>query len=137
MSGASSAAAAVRAAPVEGHRASAAVALLASTSTLLCCALPALLVSIGAGATLVSIVGVLPQLVWLSEHKAALFAVSGVLLAAAGALQWRARSLPCPVDPALARACASARRTSAGVWFASLAIFLIGVLFAFVLPLLA
>jgi hypothetical protein len=122
------------AAPLEGHRSSATLALLASTSTLLCCALPALLVSLGAGATLVALTGAVPQLVWLSQHKTALFVVSGLMLAAAGALQWRARSLPCPVDPGLARACSRARRTSVRVWWASVAVYATGAAFAFVLP---
>jgi hypothetical protein len=121
-------------APIEGHRSSAALALLASASTLVCCALPALLVTLGAGATLVALTGAVPQLVWLSERKDALFAVSGVLLVAAGALQWRARSLPCPVDPARARACTRARRGSRRAWIASVATYLLGATFAYVLP---
>jgi len=123
-------------APVEGHRPAAALALLASASTLVCCALPALLVSIGAGATLVALVGAVPQLVWLSEHKLALFAASGAMLAGAGLLQWRARSLPCPIEPALARACTRTRRSSLRVWLASVAIYAVGATFAFALPLL-
>ena len=120
--------------PFEGHRSSATIALLASASTLLCCALPALLVSVGAGATLVALTGALPQLVWLSERKDALFAIAGALLVAAGALQWRARALPCPVDPARARGCARARRVSALTWAASVATFGLGAVFAYVLP---
>ena len=44
--------------------------LLASTATLVCCVLPAVLVSLGAGAVLAGLVSSFPQLVWLSEHKA-------------------------------------------------------------------
>jgi hypothetical protein len=120
--------------PIEGHRTPAALALLASASTLVCCALPALLVSIGAGTTLVALTGAVPQLVWLSEHKDVLFAVSAVLLLAAGAAQWRARSLPCPVDATLARACTRARRTSVLTWAASVATWVVGATFAYVLP---
>ena len=120
--------------PTEGHLPAATLSLLASASTLLCCALPALLVSIGAGATLVALTGAVPQLIWLSAHKDPLFVVSGLMLAAAGALQWRARSLPCPIDPIRAGACTRARRISLRVWVASVAIFMIGVAFAFVLP---
>lgn len=129
--------AAARAAVPEGHRSSATIALFASASTLLCCALPALLVSVGAGATLASLVGAVPQLVWLSEHKVALFAGSAATLALAGALQWRARSLPCPIDPARAAACTRARRLSLRIWWASAAVWAVGALFAFVLPVLA
>ena len=124
----------VEAAPFEGHRPAAAIALLASASTLLCCAVPALLVSVGAGASLVALTGAVPQLVWMSERKDVLFAIAAVLLLAAGALQWRARALPCPVDPAAARACARARRVSAVTWVASVATFVLGATVAYVLP---
>jgi hypothetical protein len=107
--------------------------LLASTATLVCCVLPAVLVSLGAGAVLVGLVSTFPQLVWLSEHKAGVFAVAGALLAASGVLIWRARSLPCPVEPAAARSCARLRRISAVLYGVSLAAFATGALFAFVL----
>jgi len=45
------------------------LSLFTSLSTLLCCALPALLVTIGAGAALASIVHVTPWLVYLSKYK--------------------------------------------------------------------
>ena len=108
--------------------------LLASTATLLCCVLPAALVSIGAGAVLVGLVSSFPQLVWLSEHKAGVFLVAGVLLAASGVMIWRARRLPCPVEPAAARACNRLRRVSAVLYGVSLVSFAAGALFAFVLP---
>jgi hypothetical protein len=107
--------------------------LLASTATLLCCVLPAVLVSLGAGAVLVGLVSSFPQLVWLSEHKVAVFAVAGALLAASGVLIWRARSLPCPADPLAARSCLRLRRISAVLYGISLVSFAAGTLFAFVL----
>jgi hypothetical protein len=58
------------------------------------------------------------------------------MLVAAGALQWRARSLPCPIDPVRAGACARARRTSLRVWGASVTLYMVGIAFAFVLPVL-
>lgn len=111
------------------------ISLLASSGTLLCCALPALLVMLGAGATLASLVAHVPQLVWLSEHKESVFAAATLMLAMAGYIQWRARSLPCPADPALAAACMRTRRTSLVVYCVSLVIFLTGGFFAFVAPL--
>lgn len=108
--------------------------LLASTATLLCCVLPAVMVAVGAGAALVGLVSAFPQLVWLSEHKLLLFAVAGVLLAGSGALLWRARRLPCPIDPAAARSCTRLRRISAVLYLISLVAYLVGALFAFVLP---
>jgi len=108
--------------------------LLASTATLVCCVLPAVLVSLGAGAVLVGLVSAIPQLVWLSEHKAAVFLFAGVLLAASGVMIWRARSLPCPADPVAARTCTRLRKVSAWLYGVSLASFLAGFVFAFILP---
>ena len=102
--------------------------LATSASTLLCCALPAL----GAGAVLASVVSAVPQLVWVSEHKNEVFVIAGVMLATAGAMQWRARSSPCPIDPALAQTCTRSRKISLMVYLFSVAIFLIGGFFAFV-----
>ena len=109
-------------------------ALLASSGTLVCCALPAVLVAAGAGAALSSLVSALPQLVWLSENKEPLFAVAALLLAASGALQWRNRTAPCPLDPALRAACLKTRHVSRQIYLVSLFVFCIGGLFAFVLP---
>ena len=43
--------------------------LFASTSTLICCALPAIFVAIGAGATFASLVSSFPFLITLSKYK--------------------------------------------------------------------
>lgn len=112
----------------------AALSLLASGSTLLCCALPALLVAVGAGAVLAGLVSAAPWLVWLSAHKALTFGVAAALLIAAGGLLWQARRLPCPADARLAAACARLRRLSWAVYGLSLALYLVGLLFAFLLP---
>jgi hypothetical protein len=110
-------------------------ALLTSTATLFCCVLPAVLVSLGAGATLVGLVSAFPQLVWLSTHKVAVFGIAAGLLLLSGALLWRARSLPCPVDSMLARSCMRLRRISAVVYCIATLAFVAGTVFAFVLPL--
>jgi hypothetical protein len=110
------------------------VALFASSGTLVCCALPALLVALGAGAALSTLVSVVPGLVWLSEYKGLVFGVAGVLLALSGVLQWQNRFAPCPVDPALRQACLRTRKTSARVYGASLLLYAVGGWFAFVQP---
>jgi len=109
-------------------------ALLASSATLVCCVLPAVLVAIGAGAALAGLVTALPQLVWLSEHKPLVFGVAGVLLAISGWAISRSRSEPCPADPYLARACMRLRRVSAIIYWVALGAFALGAIFAFVLP---
>ena len=123
---------------MDPHRRNVGVAagtLLASSATLVCCVLPAVFVSLGAGAALVGLVSAVPQLVWLSEHKVWVFAIAGLLLAASGALLWHARRLPCPVDPAAARACTRLRRISNGLYVVAAGSYLLGGVFAFVLPL--
>ncbi len=108
--------------------------LLASGATLICCVLPAILVAIGASATLVALVTALPQLVWLSEHKAYVFVIAGILMLISGAMIWRSRRLPCPADPALARNCKRLRRTSLGIYGLALGAYGIGAAFAYLLP---
>jgi hypothetical protein len=93
-------------------------------------------VALGAGAALSSLVSAVPQLVWFSEHKGVVFGFAAVMLTFAGAMQWRARRLPCPADPELARICARTRRTSLAIYLVSLGMFAVGGFFAFVAPLL-
>ncbi len=109
-------------------------ALLASTATLLCCVLPAVLVSLGAGAVVVGLVSAFPQLIWLSEHKALVFGTAAALLAFSGMLLMHARTLPCPADPVAARACNRLRRISQAIYGVAAVALVIGALFAFVLP---
>jgi hypothetical protein len=111
--------------------------LLASGATLVCCVLPAVMVAVGAGATLVSLISAFPQLVWLSEHKLLVFAIAALMLFAGGVMIWRARSAPCPVEPAAARSCARLRRISAVLYVVALGSFGLGATYAFLLPALA
>ena len=107
------------------------LSLFTSTGTLICCALPALLVSLGAGAVMAGLVEAVPQITWLGKNKELVFAIAGLLLVASGAWQWHARNLPCPADKAKAAACARARKVSWIVWGLSVALFAIGAFFAF------
>lgn len=107
------------------------LALFTSVGTLLCCALPALLVTLGLGASLAGFVGAFPQIVWLSEYKGAIFTVSGAMLVGAGVMQWRARAMACPVDPAQARACARLRTVSSVALALAVVVWATGFFFAF------
>jgi len=124
-------------APLKRNLGVAMLTLLASSGTLVCCVLPAVMVAVGAGAALAGLVTAVPQLVWLSEHKAGVFGLASVLLTLSGGLLWRARRLPCPSDPALARACTRLRMGSIVLWWVALICMLVGATFAFVLPRLA
>ncbi|MFN4024255.1 MAG: hypothetical protein ACK4MQ_05450 [Hyphomonas sp.] len=107
------------------------LSLFTSTGTLICCALPALLVSLGAGAVMAGLIEAVPQIVWLGRNKELVFGIAGALLLASGLWQWHARNLPCPADRAQAAACARARKVSWIVWGISVALFVIGAFFAF------
>lgn len=109
-------------------------ALLASSATLVCCVLPAVLVALGAGAALAGLVTAVPQLIWLSEHKPLVFGLAGGMLAIGGTSLWIGRRAPCPADPELARSCERLRRLSAIIYTVALASFAVGVTFAFALP---
>ncbi len=100
--------------------------LFTSMGTLLCCALPALLVSLGLGAVMAGLSANIPGLIWISENKLGVFVFAGLMLFGNGLLIWFNRNAPCPIDPELRDACISGRRISRNVYFVSLGIFLIG-----------
>ncbi len=108
--------------------------LFTSLGTLLCCALPALLVSLGLGAVMAGLAANVPGLVWLSENKFGLFCVAGAMLALNGILLWINRNAPCPIDPQLRDACIRGRRFSRKIFFVTVGIYSIGFFFAYIAP---
>lgn len=108
--------------------------LFTSMSTLLCCALPALLVSLGLGAVMAGLASQVPGLIWISENKLGAFMVAGAMLALNGVWLWTQRNAPCPIDPKLRDACISGRRMSKIIYFVSLVLFSIGAFFAYLAP---
>src|SRR5438309_9731902 len=92
------------------------LSLFTSMGTLLCCALPSLLVLFGLGATVASVLSEAPWLVSLSHHKVWVFIVAGGLIcsnfvylyAIAPRLQMRSGACD-PADPA---GCVAASRFS-------------------------
>ncbi len=55
--------------------------LFSSFSTLICCALPSILVLLGLGTTVASLLSAAPWVVSLSRHKAWTFSIAGTLIA--------------------------------------------------------
>ena len=109
------------------------LSLFTSFGTLLCCALPSLLVLAGLGATVASFLSSVPWLVTLSQHKNWVFTISGVLIGVNVLLQ--ARGGACPVDTP--EACTRASRMSRAMLWTSGIIYCIGFLSAYLLgPLL-
>jgi hypothetical protein len=111
-----------------------AAALLTSSATLVCCVFPAVMVSLGAGAVLAGLVTAVPQLVWLSEHKALIFGVAGAMLILSGFMLHRAARLPCPAEPSAARACRRLRRLSAILYWSSVVAYALGAGFVVLAP---
>ncbi len=107
------------------------LSLFTSVGTLICCALPALLVSIGMGAAMAGLVTNVPWITSLSDYKAIVFTVSGVMLCLSAFMQWRARYAPCPIDPVKARACGILRKISWGMIYFSILVYIVGFFFAF------
>lgn len=107
------------------------VSLFTSMGTLICCALPALLVTIGMGATLAGFIGVAPWITALSAYKEYVFVAAGLMLALSAIMQWRGRYAPCPADPLKAKACMRLRKISLGILIVSILVYLIGFFFAF------
>ena len=113
------------------------LSLFASTSTLLCCALPALLVTLGFGAVVAGAVSSLPWLMPLSRNKEWVFLGAGALIAANWLVMWRsergARACPLPAEGAAPEtACAVATRFSGIVLWVSTGLYGVGFLVAFV-----
>jgi hypothetical protein len=107
------------------------LSLFTSVGTLLCCALPALLVTLGMGAALAGFVSAVPWITAVSEYKAYVFVGAGVMLALSAGLQWRGRHAPCPADPLKAKACGRLRKVSWIILGVSVVVYAVGFFFAF------
>jgi len=108
--------------------------LLTSGGTLICCAIPALLVMLGAGAALATLMQWVPQLSWLSDFTLEIYGAALLMLFLGGYAQWRARTAPCPIDPDLRDLCLRQRRQSAWIYLVSLGLTLVGGIVTWVLP---
>jgi len=105
--------------------------LFASSGTLICCALPIMLVTLGMGATVAALTSALPFLIVLSKHKIWVFAFSGIMLAVAGWVMVR-EARQCPTDPQLAELCATSKKWNQRIYWTSVIIWTIGFLAAYV-----
>ena len=110
------------------------VSLFASSTTLVCCALPALFITLGAGAVLVGLISAVPSLIWISKHKIYFFAFAAIGLIIAGLMEHKSKYLPCPVEEKARIACLTTRKWSKRIYISSVTIYLVGVFFAFILP---
>ena len=111
------------------------LALFTTMGTLVCCALPILLVTLGLGAVMASLVSAVPILVTLSEQKILVFTVSGGLLALSGWLIYQP-GRTCPADSELGAVCTKTQVWNRRIYWFSLTLWCIGFFAAFMaLPL--
>lgn len=110
------------------------LSLFSSFGTLICCAIPALLVTLGMGASLAATVSIFPQMIWFSENKLAVFSFAALMLFTSTVMRWLSKEQSCPTDPEEAKACESARRISGLVLYISWGMFFTGSFAAFILP---
>jgi len=113
-------------------------ALLTSLSTLVCCTLPAILITLGMGASLIAINDAVPGLQHLSEIlypiKGWVFGGALLMLLLAWGVRYVTRNQPCPADPKLARACSRLRRLGGWVLYTGFAFWVIGFISTFIAP---
>lgn len=110
--------------------------LFTSMSTLLCCALPALLVSIGMGASMITLTNAIPQITWIGEHKVYVFSFAFIMLLISSIFTYKNRNAPCPMDPKLRDACLRGRKYSKIVLILGWICLGVGFFFAFLAQLL-
>ena len=92
--------------------------LFTSSGTLVCCALPIILVTLGMGATVAALTSTFPFLIYLSLHKTWVFSLSAAMLALSAWLIYRPGQY-CPSDPELARICEVSKIWNKRIyWFA-------------------
>ena len=108
--------------------------LFASSSTLICCALPSLFVALGAGASFASLITHIPFLITLSQYKVQITLFALVMIVMAGYVNYRTYHMPCPADPELGRLCMQTRKRSRTLYYISLAIFTFATIFTYLVP---
>lgn len=107
--------------------------LFGSMSTLLCCALPVTLVSLGLGASFASLTSTFPQIIWLTSHKNALFIITGMMLILSFYLMKQAERRSCPIDKDQRELCTNSKTISKKVFWITVIIYSIGLFFSFIL----
>lgn len=101
------------------------LALFVSSGTLVCCALPIFLVTLGFGSVVAAMTMRYPLLVTLSEYEGWMFGLSAALLGLTAWFIW-GRQAHCPAEPGLAAHCKHMRVINQRVFWAAVLIWSIG-----------
>ena len=108
------------------------LSLFTSFSTLICCALPALLITLGMGAVLASLVSIFPWITIISKYKVETFIIAGFMIFISIILFLKDRKSPCPSDTKMANLCSKLRYINLTILYISLILYFIGFFFAFI-----
>lgn len=109
------------------------ISLFTSFGTLLCCALPALFVTLGFGSTFAALTSALPHFYTLTANKGTLFLVAGSCIALSFVLQ-RFFSVPVSCD-LNGRPCKETKTWSKPLLYTSIFIYIVGGSFTYIIPL--
>ena len=110
------------------------ISLFASSSTLICCALPAIFVVLGAGASFASLITLFPFLITLSQYKLYITLFALIMLVLAGYINYKTFYMPCPADPELGKLCMKTRKRSRYIYYLSLLLFIFATIFTYIIP---
>lgn len=116
-------------------RSLAALTLLFCSSTLMCCALPAFLVLLGAGSVMATLLSWFPAMVILSQQKVLVFGLALCMLVLAGQSLKRSERASCPLDPARAQRCRRRLIQARVIYALSCTAFVLGSTVAYGIPL--
>jgi hypothetical protein len=109
--------------------------LFAASGTLICCALPIVLVVLGLGTAVAALTSSFPVLITIAQHKTWVFTASGVLLLLSGWFTYRP-GRTCPADPELAHVCATAQDWNRKIYWSAVTLWSVGFFAAYLaLPL--
>lgn len=108
--------------------------LFGSMSTLLCCALPVTLVSLGLGASFASLTSSFPQIIWLTSHKDTIFVLTAIMLGTSYIMMKYSEKQACPIDIEQRDACSSSKKISNKLFWFTVVIYITGLLFSYVIP---
>ena len=108
--------------------------MFASSTTLICCALPSLFIAVGAGASFASLITVFPFLIVLSQYKLSITIFASVTVIFAGYVNYKTYYMPCPTDPELGKLCMQTRKQSRYVYYISVVLFIFATIFTYLVP---
>jgi len=106
--------------------------LFTSISTMLCCALPIILVTLGMGAVFASLTANFPFVTWLAERSIYLFVIATILLLIGGYFIF-IKSQTCPADKKLTDMCNKTKEFNKVIWWMSVITLAISYFFKYIL----